>query len=233
MNNLEKQPTVITIDGLSGSGKGTIAFRVAQALHWHILDSGIIYRAVAWASSYYGVSLEDQEGIDHLLKQLQIVIESKLAVRKIQVSCNNYDITKAIRTEECSVLASKSSALSVVRQAVLQYQRDFRRWPGLVADGRDMGTIVFPYATLKFYFDADPKERAYRRYRQLQARGINVSLRNIREDLKERDCRDVSRKISPTKPAGDALIINTTNLNIKEVFITVMNHIKERKLDSG
>ena len=232
VSNLEKQPTVITIDGPSGSGKGTIALKVAQALHWHILDSGIIYRAVAWALSYYGISLEDQDGIDHLIKGLKIVVESQLVVRKIKVSCDNHDITEAIRSEECSALASKSSALSVVRQAVLQYQRDFSRWPGLVADGRDMGTVVFPYATLKFYFNADLQERAYRRYRQLQERGINVSLRNIREDLEERDYRDVSRKISPTKPAEDALIINTTSLNIKEVFVAVMNHIKERKLGS-
>lgn len=230
MSNLKKQAPVITIDGPSGSGKGTIALRVAQALHWHILDSGIIYRAIAWALSYYGVSLADQKGIVDLLKRLQIGVERESFVRKLKVSCDNHDITEAIRTEKCGALASKASALSVVRQAVLQYQHDSRRWPGLVADGRDMGTVVFPNATLKFYFDADLQERAYRRYRQLQERGINVSLREIQEDVEERDRRDVNRMISPTKPASDALIIDTTKLSIKEVFVKVMKHIKERGL---
>ncbi|MBT8506587.1 cytidylate kinase [Coxiella-like endosymbiont of Rhipicephalus sanguineus] len=230
MSNLKKQAPVITIDGPSGSGKGTIALRVAQALHWHFLDSGIIYRAIAWALSYYGVSLADQKGIADLLKRLQIAVESQPVVRKLKVSCDNHDITEAIRTEKCGALASKASALSVVRQAVLQYQHDFRRCPGLVADGRDMGTVVFPNTTLKFYFDADPQERAYRRYRQLQKRGINVSLRDIQEDLEERDHRDVNRIISPSKPAADALIIDTTKLSIEEVFVKVMNHIKERGL---
>lgn len=227
MNNSEEQAPVITIDGPSGSGKGTIAFRVAQTLRWHVLDSGMIYRAIAWASSHYGVSLTDQERIAHLLKRLEIAFESQSFVRTLKVSCDNHDITEAIRTEECGALASKTSVFYVVRQAVLQYQRDFRRWSGLVADGRDMGTVVFPNATLKFYFDADLKERAYRRYRQLQERGINVSLHDIQEDLERRDRRDINRATSPTKPAENALIIDTTRLSIEEVFLAVMNHIKE------
>ncbi len=228
MGNLKKQAPVITIDGPSGSGKGTIALRVAQALHWHILDSGIIYRTIAWALSYYGVSLTDQKVIADLLKRLQIAVENQPVVRNLKVSCDNHDITEAIRTEKCGALASKASALSVVRRAVFQYQHDFRRWPGLVADGRDMGTVVFTNATLKFYFDADSKERAYRRYRQLQKQGINANLNEIQENVEERDRRDVNRMISPTKPASDALIIDTTKLSIEEVFVKVMNHIKER-----
>lgn len=230
MSNLKKQPPVITIDGSSSAGKGTIALKVAQALHWHILDSGIIYRTIAWALSYYSVSLADQKGMLNLLQGLQIAIESQPFVRNLKVSCNQHDVTDAIRSEKCGALASKASALLVVRQAVLQYQHDFRRWSGLVADGRDMGTVVFPNATLKFYFDANPQERAYRRYKQLQERGINVRLRDIQEDLKERDHRDVNRMISPTKPAVDALIIDTSKLSIEEVFVTVMNHIKKRGL---
>ncbi|MFW0078825.1 MAG: (d)CMP kinase [Coxiella endosymbiont of Haemaphysalis qinghaiensis] len=228
MNNSEKQAPVITIDGPSSSGKGTIAFRVAQALRWHILDSGIIYRAIAWALSHYGISLTDQERIGHLLKRLEIAVESQSFIRKLKVSCDNHDITETIQTEAYATLASKASVFCIVRKAVLQYQRDFRRWSGLVADGRDMGTVVFPNAILKFYFDADLKERAYRRCRQLQERGINVSLRDIQEDLEERDHRDVNRTISPTKPAANALIIDTTKLSIEEVFLVVMNHIKER-----
>lgn len=228
MHTSEEQAPVITIDGPSSSGKGTIAFKVAQTLRWHVLDSGIVYRAIAWASSHCSISLTDQQRIIHFLKRLEIAFESQSFVRTIKVSYDNHDITEAIRTEECGALASKTSVFYVVRQAVLQYQRDFRRWSGLVADGRDMGTVVFPNAILKFYFDADLKERAYRRCRQLQERGINVSLRDIQEDLEERDHRDVNRTISPTKPAANALIIDTTKLSIEEVFLVVMNHIKER-----
>ena len=127
-------------------------------------------------------------------------------------------------------MASKASVLPLVRSAILQYQRDFRRRPGLVADGRDMGTVVFPDAPLKFFFNADPATRVYRRYKQLQEQGINVSLRDIREDLEERDRRDISRSIAPTKPASDAVVIDATDLSVDEVFALVMSYVNQRGL---
>ncbi|AJC50649.1 (d)CMP kinase [Coxiella endosymbiont of Amblyomma americanum] len=229
MYDLVIQPPVITIDGLSGSGKGTIALRIAKALRWNILDSGVIYRAVAWALSRYKIPIEDKEKVVQLIKKLRIVIKSQLVVNnlKLKIICNNHDITKVIRNEKCGNLASKVAVLSVVRKAFLQYQRNFRRWPGLVSDGRDMGTVVFPCATLKFYFSADIRERVYRRYRQLQKSGINASIHSLRGDLEERDLRDVNRTLSSARPAVDALVIDTTALSIEEVFITVMQYIRK------
>lgn len=226
----QKEPPVITIDGPSGLGKGTIALRVAQALNWYLLDSGIIYRAIAWAISYYGITMEDYTALAHLLERTRIRIENRIPGKKAKISCDGYDITQAIRFEACGGLASQVSSLSMVREAVLQYQRNFCQWPGLVADGRDMGTVVFPDADLKFYFNADAKERAYRRYQQLQDQGINVSLPDIQEDLEERDRRDITRSISPTKPAADAVVIDTTHLGVEIVFATVMSYIWERGL---
>lgn len=226
---MEPQAPVITIDGPGGVGKGTIAYRVAKALGWYLLDSGIIYRAIAWALLYYKVSLQDQAALASLLKRVQIAIENPV-FGEAKIFCDGQDITQSIRSEKCGKIASESSAFPIVRQAVLQYQRDFQRPPGLVADGRDMGTIVFPEADLKFFFEADPVERARRRYKQLQDQGINVSLRDIQEDLLERDRRDKERVISPTKPAADAIIIDTTALDIEEVFSLVMQHIQQKNL---
>src|SRR3990167_10472984 len=221
-------PPVITIDGPSGSGKGTIGLRLAKHLGWHFLDSGAIYRAIAWAVIHYGVALEDDISLKRLLKRVQINIGDPLTDER--VTCDGHNITLAIRSEACSQIASKSSVLPVIREAVLQYQRDFRRLPGLIADGRDMGTVVFPDATLKFFFKADPEERARRRYQQLQDRGINVSLPDILRDLVERDRRDVGRRLSPTQPATDAIVIDTTAESIDSVFAQVLNFIEQRVL---
>lgn len=225
----KKQAPVITIDGPSGSGKGTIALKIAWALGWYILDSGIIYRTIAWALLYYNVSLSNTRALVRLLKRVQIAIENHLN-KQLKVSCDGCDITHAIRSKECGIMASKASALLFVRRAVLQYQRDFRRLPGLVSDGRDMGTVVFPDASLKFFFNADPAERACRRHKQLQEKGFNVSLRDIQEELEERDHRDIIRSIAPTKPASDAVIIDTTGLSVDEVFVLVISYVKQRGL---
>ena len=221
---------VITIDGPSGVGKGTIAHMLAKALGWHMLDSGAIYRAISWAILHYQVNIDDEILLKRLLKRVQIAIENIHLDIAAKVICDGHDITDAIREESCGKMASQVSALPIVRQAVLQYQRDFRRLPGLVADGRDMGTVVFPDATLKFFFEADPLARARRRYQQLQDQGINVSLRDIQEDLLERDRRDKDRPISPTKPAVDAIVIDTTALNIDGVFELVMQQVKQKDL---
>ncbi|QTS83872.1 (d)CMP kinase [Coxiella endosymbiont of Amblyomma nuttalli] len=233
----EKQAPVITVDGLSGSGKGTIAWMVAQALGWYVLDSGIIYRVIAWALLYYNVSLSNVEAVAFLLKRVQVMIASyqpnKQPKVRLKVSCDGHDITQAIRSKECGIMASRASTLPLVRSAMLQYQRNFRRQPGLVADGRDMGTVVFPDASLKFFFNADLAVRAYRRCKQLQDQGINVRLRDIQEDLEERDRRDISRSIAPTKPANHAVVIDVTNLSLDEVFALVMRCVKQQLLDKG
>lgn len=228
----KQQIPVIVIDGPSSSGKGTIALKIARTLGWYVLDSGIIYRAIAWALLYYNISLSDTDALSRLLSRVQISIENHLNER-IKVSCDGYDITRTIRSRECSIMASKASTLFLVRKTILQYQRNFRRWPGLVADGRDMGTVVFPDAPLKFFFNADSPKRIYRRYKQLQERGINVSLPDVQEELEERDHRDSSRSVSPAKPANDAVVIDTTDLSIDGVFALVMNCVKQRGLDNG
>jgi cytidylate kinase len=227
---MENHIPAITIDGPSGVGKGTIAHRVAKQLGWHLLDSGAIYRAIGWALLHYNVDINDESELKHLLKQVQITIEDPKLGQSPKIICDGHEITDAIRQEACGNIASQVSALPVVRQAVLQYQRDFRRLPGLVADGRDMGTVVFPDATVKFFFDANPLERARRRYQQLQDQGINVSLRDIQADLVARDQRDKERAISPTKPAVDAIIIDTTHLDIDEVFSLILQQIKQKGL---
>jgi cytidylate kinase len=224
---------VITIDGPSGVGKGTVTHMLAKALGWYMLDSGAIYRAIGWALLHYQVSPDDEAALKRLLLKVQIAIENPISDLPAKISCDGYDITEAVREEAIGKMASQASALTVVRQAVLQYQRDFRRFPGLVADGRDMGTVVFPDATLKFFFDADPLERAKRRHRQLQHQGINVSLRDIQEDLLERDRRDRDRPFSPTKPAVGAIIIDTTDLSVDEVFARVLQIVHQQGLSRG
>lgn len=226
----EHSAPVITIDGPSGSGKGTVSLRVAKDLKWHTLDSGAIYRAIAWAILHYKIDWNDARALGRLLKHIQLVIENPHYEANARVFCDGHDITLSIREEEIGILASKVSVIPLVREAVLQYQRDFRRPPGLIADGRDMGTVVFPDAPLKFYFDANPEERAHRRFEQLQLRGINVSLRDIQEDLLERDRRDSARSVSPTKPAADAIVIDTTDKSIDAVYDVVMQHIKQHGL---
>lgn len=224
------QAPVITIDGPGGVGKGTVTYLLAKAIGWYMLDSGAIYRAIGWALWHYQVAIDDEPAVNRLLKKIQIAIENPISDSPAKVICDGYDITGVIREEAIGQLASQASGLTIVREAVLQYQRDFRRFPGLVADGRDMGTVVFPDATLKFFFDANPLERAQRRYRQLQDKGINVSLRDIQEDLLARDRRDRDRSFSPTKPADEAVIIDTTDLSIDEVFALVLETVQQKGL---
>lgn len=228
MSNRYRQAPVITIDGPSGSGKGTVALKIAQALNWHFLDSGLIYRAIAWAVFHQGIILEDVTALMCFLKRLQISSD-RMHGKKTKISYDGHDIIADIRTEECGTLTSKISALPIVRKAVFQYQHDFRQWPGLVADGRDMGTVIFPNAVLKFYFNADLKERVYRRYKQLRKQGISVSLFDVQEELEERDHRDITRSISPTKPAMDAVIMDTTQLGIETVFMAIMSYVRKHK----
>jgi cytidylate kinase len=218
---------VIAIDGPSGSGKGTIARRVARALGWHLLDSGALYRLVALAAQKMSVPLDDAGALAGLAARLDVRFESD-ARGEERILLDGEDVTAAVRTEECGVGASAVAALQPVRDALLDLQRDFRRPPGLVADGRDMGTHVFTDAALKVFLTATPAERAKRRYKQLKDKGIGVSLAALSRDIEARDRRDSERPVAPLRPAPDARILDSSGISIEDVTQTVLDWASER-----
>jgi len=220
---------VITVDGPSGAGKGTISHMLAEALGWHLLDSGALYRVTGQACLIEGVSWDDHPGVTEVARQLDVSF-SAAANGEIMVSYKGTDVSRAIRTEEGGRGASTVAAIPAVRDALLQRQREFRQLPGLVADGRDMGTVVFPTAPLKFFLTASARERAERRYKQLIAKGESVSLPRLLEDIEERDARDSSREVSPLVPAEDAMVIDSTATPISDVFELVMQKVSEKGL---
>ena len=220
---------VITVDGPSGAGKGTISHMLAEALGWHLLDSGALYRVTGQACLIEGVSWDDHPGVTEVARQLDVSF-SAAANGEIMVSYKGTDVSRAIRTEEGGRGASTVAAIPAVRDALLQRQREFRQLPGLVADGRDMGTVVFPTAPLKFFLTASARERAERRYNQLIAKGESVSLPRLLEDIEERDARDSSREVSPLVPAEDAMVIDSTATPISGVFELVMQKVSEKGL---
>ena len=220
---------VITVDGPSGAGKGTISHMLAEALGWHLLDSGALYRVTGQACLIEGVSWDDHPGVTEIARQLDVSF-SAAANGEIMVSYKGTDVSRAIRTEEGGRGASTVAAIPAVRDALLQRQREFRQLPGLVADGRDMGTVVFPTAPLKFFLTASARERAERRYNQLIAKGESVNLPRLLEDIEERDARDSSREVSPLVPAEDAMIIDSTATPISDVFELVMQKVSEKGL---
>lgn len=210
---------IITIDGPSGSGKGTIARLIAKKLGWHYLESGALYRVLAYASLKANIPLDDVERLIELATVLPVKFASHDESR---ILWSDRDITDEIHTEECGNLASKIAAIPTIREALLSRQRVFSAPPGLVTDGRDMGTVVFPQAELKIFIVADRQVRAKRRYSQLKEKGINVTLEGILSELTERDYRDEHRVVSPLKPAQDSILLDTTSLNIEETFEQVM-----------
>jgi len=224
MNPKIKIP-VITIDGASGTGKGTVTHRVAQELNWHVLDSGVLYRVLAFAAEKNGILLNNEPALTTLAEHLDIVFLSSAILFEKQ------DITDTIRTEKIGNAASKAGALPGVRTALLGRQRDFRQMPGLVADGRDMGTVVFPDALVKIFLTASPEERAKRRYNQLNLKGIHANLGTLVEELRERDKRDQERAVAPLRPAADAILIDTDLLTIEEVVQRVMREVEKRCKD--
>lgn len=203
---------VITIDGPGGTGKGTISQLLCQKLGWHFLDSGVLYRALALLSLKKGIQTSDIPQLAQLAENLDIQFQGA------KIFLEGQKITQEIRTPECGKVASVVSAYAPVRAALLERQRAFRQAPGLVTDGRDMGTVVFPDADVKIYLDASPKARAERRFTQLHEKGINVSLEHVLAELSERDKRDEERAVAPLKPAVDACFLDTTALSIEEVF---------------
>lgn len=212
---------VITIDGPSGSGKGTISRAVAKQVGWHLLDSGALYRLVALAGKQAGLPPEDSEGHARLAKAMDVVFGVNARGGEL-VTLHGRDVTGEIRSEEAGQGASRVAAWPIVREALLERQRAFAAPPGLVADGRDMGTVVFPQADLKIFLTASPEERAQRRYKQLKDKGSGVSLAALSREITERDLRDSTRAIAPLKPASDARVIDSTGLSIEAVVSRVL-----------
>jgi cytidylate kinase len=218
---------VVTIDGPSGSGKGTVARRVAESLGWHLLDSGALYRLTALAASRAG----QRSAPEPVLAQIAANLEVRFAIDRggeEQVWLADEDVSAAIRTEECGRLASHVAMLPAVREALLGLQRGFRRPPGLVADGRDMGTRIFPDALLKVFLTASAQVRAQRRYKQLKDKGIDVSLPALSQHIEERDRRDTERSVAPLRAAEDARLLDSSNLTIDEVTRAVLVWVQER-----
>jgi len=213
---------VITIDGPGGSGKGTVSALVAKALGWIMLDSGALYRVVAYAALQKSVALDDTQSLQQIARNLDIAFEASEADSETQVYLGSENVTRSIRTERAGNAASQVAAVPQVREALLQRQRDFQQLPGLVADGRDMGTVVFPKARLKIFLTATAEERAKRRYKQLMEKGVNVTLRDLFDEITERDRRDSERSTAPLKAADDAVLLDTTDLNIQQVVDEIL-----------
>jgi cytidylate kinase len=207
---------VITVDGPGGSGKGTIAMSVAERLQWHFLDSGALYRLVAVAAMDRGISASNEDALGQVAQRLDV--NFGISGEGMVVLLDGNYITGRLRSEAVSVFSSKIAAFPVVREALVLRQRAFRKPPGLVADGRDMGTVIFPDAILKIFLTATAEARAERRYKQLKEKGESVNLTRLFDDIKKRDERDSNRAVAPLRPADDAHVIDSTKLSIKEVL---------------
>ncbi len=206
---------VVTIDGPSGAGKGTVSRAIAKRLGWHYLDSGAIYRALSVAVVQRNLLPDDVGQIARVAKELDLAFGSD---ETVAVLLNGTDITDQIQSERCGNLASRIAAYPAVRRALLQKQREFQKAPGLVADGRDMGTVVFPHAKTKIFLTANPKIRALRRYKQLKEKEFDVNLENLMKELAERDRRDKERTEAPLLAAKDAILIDSSAMTIAEVI---------------
>lgn len=223
MNNIP----VITVDGPSGTGKGTVCSFLADWLGWHFLDSGALYRLLALAAQKRGLPTTDITGLAQLAENLDIEFEVQGAGSLVKVVLDGEDATDAIRTEECGHAASVVAAIPEVRRALLSRQHGFHQAPGLVADGRDMGTVVFPTANLKIFLTASAEERAKRRHKQLKEKGISANLRHLSADISARDERDSQRAVSPLKPAEDAVVIDTSEMDIDTVVGSIRELVKK------
>jgi CMP/dCMP kinase len=216
---------VLTIDGPSGAGKGSIAQLIAKHLGWHLLDSGALYRLTALAAERLGVAFDDEASLSQVAGKLDVEFVPSEYGEPVRVLLGGEDVTNDIRTESVGNKASKIAPLAGVRAALLQRQRDFAREPGLVADGRDMGTVVFPGAETKVFMTASAQARAERRLKQLNAKGEDVKIAPLLKEIEERDARDMGRKNAPLKAAEDAHLVDTTGFSIEEVLQKVLSFI--------
>ncbi|GAA0520445.1 (d)CMP kinase [Tatumella terrea] len=215
---------VITIDGPSGAGKGTLCKALAETLQWHLLDSGAIYRVLALAALHHQVDIGSEEALVPIAAHLDVRFVS--VEGELQVILEGEEVTHEIRTQEVSNTASKVAAFPRVREALLRRQRGFKEAPGLIADGRDMGTVVFPEAPVKIFLDASAEERAQRRMLQLQEKGFDVNFERLLSEIKERDDRDRNRAVAPLVPAADALVIDSTGMTIDQVIEKSLDYAK-------
>ena len=224
----EKVIPILTIDGPSGSGKGTISARVAEVLGWHLLDSGALYRAVGFAAGMAGLDLSDAEAVTRCAETAKITFRALKDDSETRVIVNGLAATGELRTETCGAAASAIAAIPSVRAALFDKQRSFRKAPGLVADGRDMGTVIFPDAGLKVFLTASAEERARRRYKQLKEKGLGVTLAALLREIEARDVRDAGRAVAPLKPAADAVSIDSTGMPIEVVVAKVLDLARGR-----
>jgi cytidylate kinase len=225
---------VLAIDGPSGSGKGTVSRRIAAELGWHLLDSGALYRLVALAGRAAGLGAADEAGHAEVARALVVDFgQDSQGHEQVLLGPDREDVTGAIRTEEAGQGASRVAAWPSVRNALLARQRGFAQAPGLVADGRDMGTVVFPHAVLKIFLTANPEERARRRHNQLKDKGSGANLAALSLEIAERDRRDSTRSVSPLVPAAEAIVIDSTHLGIEEVVARIMAEARGRGLSNA